>query len=66
MNSIMVPGLLCDAESWAHQTRILADIADCRVATVTGAATVEECGRLSAMEQTQAVTALLRQWLLYD
>ncbi len=28
--------------------------------------TVEECGRLSAMEQTQAVTALLRQWLLYD
>jgi hypothetical protein len=29
-------------------------------------AVFEECGHRSAMEQTQAVTALLRQWLLYD
>lgn len=26
---------------------------------------VEDCGHLSAMEQPQAVTALLREWLLY-
>ncbi|WP_448204761.1 alpha/beta fold hydrolase [Azospirillum sp. sgz302134] len=26
---------------------------------------VEQCGHLSAMEQPQAVTALLREWLLY-
>lgn len=28
-------------------------------------ALVEDCGHLSAMEQPQAVTALLREWLLY-
>ncbi len=28
-------------------------------------ALIEDCGHLSAMEQPQAVTALLRQWLLY-
>ena len=28
--------------------------------------TAKERGHLSAVEQTQAVTALLRQWLLYD
>jgi pimeloyl-ACP methyl ester carboxylesterase len=27
---------------------------------------IEECGHLSTMEQPPAVTALLRQWLLYD
>ena len=42
LNLIMVPGLLCDAELWAHQTQFLADIADCRVATVTNAGTVEK------------------------
>ncbi len=41
MNLILVPGLLCDAELWAHQTRFLADAADCRVATVSEADTVE-------------------------
>jgi len=40
-NLIMVPGLLCDAALWAHQTRYLADIADCQVATVSEADTVE-------------------------
>jgi pimeloyl-ACP methyl ester carboxylesterase len=41
MNLILVPGLLCDTELWAHQTRFLADIANCRVATVSEADTVE-------------------------
>lgn len=37
-------------------------------ASIPGArlALIEECGHLSTMEQPQAVTALLRQWLLYD
>ena len=37
-------------------------------ATIPGArlATIEECGHLSTLEQPQALTALLRQWLLYD
>ncbi|WP_029008052.1 alpha/beta fold hydrolase [Azospirillum halopraeferens] len=29
-------------------------------------AVVEDCGHLAAMEQPQAVTALLRLWMLYD
>jgi len=32
---VLIPGLLCDAALWAHQTRYLGDIADCQVATVT-------------------------------
>lgn len=28
---LLVPGLLCDASLWAHQTRYLADIADLRI-----------------------------------
>ena len=41
LNLIMVPGLLCDAELWSHQTRFLGDIAECRVADVTPDDTVE-------------------------
>jgi pimeloyl-ACP methyl ester carboxylesterase len=29
-------------------------------------AVIEQCGHMSTMERPQAVTALLRQWLLYD
>ncbi|MBM4228659.1 MAG: alpha/beta fold hydrolase [Gammaproteobacteria bacterium] len=29
---VLVPGLMCDAELWAHQCRHLSDIADCQVA----------------------------------
>jgi len=29
-------------------------------------AIIEDCGHMSAMEQPQAVTALLRDWLLYS
>jgi pimeloyl-ACP methyl ester carboxylesterase len=32
---ILVPGLLCDADLWAHQRDHLADIADIRIADVT-------------------------------
>lgn len=37
------------------------------VATIPGArlAIIEDCGHLSTMERPQAVTALLRDWLLY-
>jgi pimeloyl-ACP methyl ester carboxylesterase len=42
LNLVLVPGLLCDAALWAHQTRYLADIAECHVATVTEADTVED------------------------
>lgn len=34
---ILVPGLLCDTDLWTHQLDHLADVADCRVADVTGA-----------------------------
>ncbi|MGE0737037.1 MAG: alpha/beta fold hydrolase [Alphaproteobacteria bacterium] len=32
---VLLPGLLCDAALWAHQTRHLADLADMRVADLT-------------------------------
>ncbi|MBB6250487.1 alpha/beta fold hydrolase [Nitrospirillum iridis] len=34
---ILLPGLLCDAALWRHQVRDLADLADVRVADLTGA-----------------------------
>ena len=51
----MVRGLIGDAELWAHQTLFLDDIAECRVATVSDAATLEDMA-----------AALLRQSPLYD
>jgi pimeloyl-ACP methyl ester carboxylesterase len=37
-------------------------------AAIPGArlAVIEQCGHLSTMERPQAVTVLLRDWLLYD
>jgi len=32
---VLLPGLLCDAALWAHQTQTLADVADIRVADMT-------------------------------
>ncbi len=32
---ILLPGLLCDAAQWRHQTQHLSDLADCRVADLT-------------------------------
>lgn len=34
---VLIPGLLCDADLWAHQREFLSDIADILVADVTGA-----------------------------
>jgi pimeloyl-ACP methyl ester carboxylesterase len=42
VNLVLVPGLLCDARLWAHQTEHLADIADCVVADITGAESVDD------------------------
>jgi pimeloyl-ACP methyl ester carboxylesterase len=44
------------------------ELHDEMAASIPGArlALIEECGHLSTMEQPQAVTALLRQWLLHD
>lgn len=39
---VLIPGLLCDARLWAHQTEHLSDIADCVVADITGAESVDE------------------------
>lgn len=41
---LLLPGLLCDQALWAHQVRDLSDIADCRVANLTGA---DEIGALA-------------------
>lgn len=41
-NLVLIPGLLCDAQLWAHQTAHLSDIADCMVADITGAESVDE------------------------
>lgn len=41
-NLVMIPGLLCDARLWAHQSEHLADIADCMVADITGSESVDE------------------------
>lgn len=34
---VLIPGLLCDAELWAHQVRHLSDLADCRIADTLAA-----------------------------
>lgn len=41
---VLVPGLLCDAALWRHQTETLADMADITVADITGA---DDVGRLA-------------------
>lgn len=42
LNVVLVPGLLCDSELWAHQSRYLADIADCQIANVVEDDTLEK------------------------
>ena len=39
---LLVPGLLCDASLWRHQTRYLADISDVLVAKTTKDETLRE------------------------
>jgi pimeloyl-ACP methyl ester carboxylesterase len=42
VNLVLIPGLLCDERLWAHQSEHLANIADCMVADITGAESVDE------------------------
>ncbi|MBO6784955.1 MAG: alpha/beta fold hydrolase [Alphaproteobacteria bacterium] len=42
MNLILIPGLLCDPDLWAHQREHLAALADIRVADITGGETMDE------------------------
>lgn len=39
---VLIPGLMCDAELWAHQTRHLSDIADCRIAETSAADNMDD------------------------
>jgi pimeloyl-ACP methyl ester carboxylesterase len=57
---ILLPGLLCDAALWAHQTRYLADLATIRVADLTQDETVEAMAArvLDAAPATFAMAAL--------
>ncbi len=41
-NLILIPGLLCDPDLWAHQRQYLAALADIRVADITGGETMDE------------------------
>lgn len=38
---LLIPGLLCDADLWAHQTAHLAELTECRVADTTGGGSIE-------------------------
>ncbi len=42
---VFIPGLLCDESLWAHQVQYLREIADCRVAKVTNADTIDGLAR---------------------
>ncbi|MBK3732397.1 alpha/beta fold hydrolase [Azospirillum brasilense] len=64
LRSIACPTLvLCGRQDAITPPALHEEIAD----GIPGAhlALIEDCGHLSAMERPQAVTALLRQWLLY-
>lgn len=38
---VLIPGLMCDAELWAHQCRHLSDITDCQIADTAREDTME-------------------------
>lgn len=40
-NLVLIPGLLCNADLWAHQVEHLSDLATCSVADITGAESVD-------------------------
>ncbi|MGQ9366081.1 alpha/beta fold hydrolase [Azospirillum sp. A39] len=64
LRAVRCPALvLCGREDALSGVAVHAEMAD----LIPGArlAVVEQCGHLAAMEQPQAVTALLRLWLLY-
>jgi hypothetical protein len=39
-NVVLVPGLLCDAAMWEHQSRYLSETAEIEIADVTGSETM--------------------------
>jgi pimeloyl-ACP methyl ester carboxylesterase len=45
MPLLLLPGLLCDAALWRHQTRFLEGIADCHVAGIAGHDRIEAIAR---------------------
>ncbi len=59
-NLVLIPGLLCDATLWAHQSEHLGDIANCMVADITGAESVDELADsvLAAAPETFALAGL--------
>lgn len=54
---ILLPGLLCDDALWAHQTDGLADVADVRVADLTGGDTMAALAQ-SVLDQAPETFAL--------
>lgn len=39
---VLIPGLLCDADLWAHQLTHLSALAECQVAETTGGGSIED------------------------
>ena len=54
---VFVPGLLCTEVLWAHQLAYLSELADCSVADVTGADTIDGLAE-GVLEQAPAEFAL--------
>ena len=57
---VLLPGLLCDAALWRHQTDTLADIAEITVADLTGDDRIDDMARtvLKAAPETFALAGL--------
>lgn len=60
MNLILVPGLLCDPELWAHQSEHLSGLGNVQVADVTGGGSMEDLARqvLAKAPETFALAGL--------
>ncbi len=54
---LLVPGLMCDAALWGHQTRFLSSQTDCVVAHATAANTIDDLAR-EVLKQAPAQFAL--------
>ena len=42
---VLIPGLMCDAELWAHQARHLSDIVDCQIAETSTADSMDDLAK---------------------
>lgn len=60
MNLILVPGLLCDRDIWAHQVEHLSGLADVQVADITGGGSMDDLAQqvLSGATETFALAGL--------